>query len=130
MYKRQRVRRGRACRAGTTTAYSWGDTIASDDANYNSYIGQTTDVGEYSANPWGFFDMHGNVWEWTADAYGTYASGAQTDPFNAGATGSNRVYRGGGWLNSGASSRSAVRYGNIDPSSRYTSLGFRVGLIE
>ena len=69
-----------ACRAGTTTAYSWGVDINSSDANYNSNIGQTADVGQYSANPWGFFDMHGNVWEWTADWYAAYSSGAQTDP--------------------------------------------------
>ena len=56
-----------ACRAGTTTAYSWGATIATSNANYNNTIGQTTDVGQYAANPWGFFDMHGNVFEWTAD---------------------------------------------------------------
>jgi formylglycine-generating enzyme required for sulfatase activity len=113
-----------ACRAGTTTAYSWGDSITTSDANYNNSIGQTTDVGEYSANPWGFFDMHGNVWEWTADAWGTYASGAQTDPFNAVATGT-RAYRGGSWITSGASLRSAYRNG-INPSSRLT-MGFRVG---
>ena len=86
-----------ACRAGTTTAYSWGDAITTDNANYSSSgYSQTRDVGIYSANPWGFFDMHGNVWEWTADAWGAYASGAQTDPFNAGTTSS---YRGrSGWF--------------------------------
>ena len=51
-----------ACRAGTTSAYSWGDSINTTDANYNSTISQTINVGSYSANPWGFFDMHGNVW--------------------------------------------------------------------
>ena len=80
-----------ACRAGTTTAYSWGDDINSSNANYNSNIGQTADVGQYSANPWGFFDMHGNVWEWTADWYTAYSSGAQTDPEGP-ATGSGRVF--------------------------------------
>ena len=64
-----------ACRAGTTTAYSWGNDINSTRANYNWDGGpnsgndfkQTRDVGQYAANPWGFFDMHGNVWEWVHD---------------------------------------------------------------
>jgi len=53
-----------ACRAGTTTAYSWGDSITTSNANYSdSGYSQTRDVGQYAANPWGFFDMHGNVLE-------------------------------------------------------------------
>jgi formylglycine-generating enzyme required for sulfatase activity len=114
-----------ACRAGTTTVYSWGDSITTSNANYNSNIGQTADVGQYSANPWGFFDMHGNVWEWTADWYGGYSSGAQTDPEGP-ASGSYRVGRGGSWGNTGTSLRSAFRY-DLSPSYRGINIGFRVG---
>ena len=114
-----------ACRAGTTTAYSWGDTITTSDANYNNTIAQTTDVGQYSANPWGFFDMHGNVWEWTSDWYASYSSGAVTDPEGP-ATGSNRVFRGGFWGNAGPNLRSALRLSS-NPSYRNSHLGFRVG---
>ena len=57
-----------ACRAGTNTMYSWGNDINATRANYSSSgLSQTRDVGYYDANPWGFFDMNGNVWEWTAD---------------------------------------------------------------
>ena len=73
-----------ACRAGTTSAFSFGDVISTNDANYNDVIGETSSVGQYSPNPWGFFDMHGNVWERTADAWGGYQSEEQTDPLNAG----------------------------------------------
>ena len=54
-----------ACRAGTKTAYSWGNQITLKSANYaSSSIKTTSKVGSYQPNPWGFFDMHGNVWEW------------------------------------------------------------------
>jgi len=115
-----------ACRAGTTTTYSWGDTITSENANYGQQVGQPSTVGNYAANPWGFFDMHGNVWEWTADAYASYATGAQTDPFNVGTTGSTRVLRGGTWSNLDASLRSACRL-FVSPSFRFSIIGFRVG---
>ena len=115
-----------ACRAGTTTAYSWGETISASDANYNGSIGQTTNVGSYSVNPWGFFDMHGNVWEWTADAVGSYITGAQNDPLNVGTAGSTRVSRGGSWGTPLSYLRSAGRGGY--PSSYRSNIGFRLAL--
>ena len=122
-----------ACRAGTTTAFSWGDTITTDHANYRSSgYSQTRDVGLYSANPWGFFDMHGNVEEWTADAWDHYASGAQTDPFNAGVTGSRRVYRGGSYSSSGPDYSGHTRLHSASRGIEYPGnpnirIGFRVG---
>lgn len=71
-----------ACRAGTTTAYSWGNTITPNDANWNhgNDANTTMEVGQFSANPWGFYDMHGNVWEWVGDWKANYPGGAQTNP--------------------------------------------------
>ena len=125
-----------ACRAGTTTAYSFGDTITSDDANYNwdgywntgEDFQQTRDVGQYSANRWGFFDMHGNVWEWTADAWGVYVSGDQTDPLMMGENGSSRVIRGGAWNHYDFNSRAAYRTqpGGNSSSSKDATIGFRL----
>jgi formylglycine-generating enzyme required for sulfatase activity len=117
-----------ACRAGTSTAYSWGITISSSNANYNpSGYSQTRDVGQYAANPWGFFDMHGNVWEWTADWYqAAYPTGNPVVDPTGPASGSIRVYRGGSWYKDGPFLRSAKRH-YLTPGSRYHSIGFRVG---
>jgi formylglycine-generating enzyme required for sulfatase activity len=117
-----------ACRAGTTTVYSWGAAIATSNANYNSSgLSQTTDVGQYAANPWGFFDMHGNVWEWTNDWYQVaYPTGNPVIDPTGPASGSYRVLRGGSWFNGGAYLRSAQRDA-YPPSTRHNTLGFRVG---
>ena len=115
-----------ACRAGTNTVYSWGATIAPSNANYSSSgFGQTRDVGQYAANPWGFFDMHGNVYEWVADRYGTYPAVPVTDPTGS-ALGSDRVYRGSSWSNDAMHLRAAKR-DNSAPSSRSHYVGFRLG---
>ncbi len=122
-----------ACRAGTTTAYSWGNDINASRANYNWDGGpndgndsqQTVEIGQFSANPWGFYDMHGNVWEWVQDWKANYLTGAQTDPEGP-ASGSHRVLRGGSWHAGGALLRSALRNQSL-PSRRDNGIGFRVG---
>jgi formylglycine-generating enzyme required for sulfatase activity len=123
-----------ACRAGTTIPYSWGVTIASSNANYNWDGGindgndfkQTRDVGQYAANPWGFFDMHGNVWEWVSDWMANYFTGTQTDPEGP-ASGSPRVMRGGSWKDGAPFLRSARRF-DLIPSLLDKNIGFRVSL--
>jgi formylglycine-generating enzyme required for sulfatase activity len=117
-----------ACRAGTTTMYSWGNDINATRANYSvSGLSQTRDVGYYAANPLGFFDMHGNVWEWTADWYqAAYPTGNPVVDPSGPASGSNRVLRGGSWNYDGTSLRSAKRIRDT-PSTRLSFIGFRVG---
>ena len=123
-----------ACRAGTVTAYSWGDALNGDKANCDGnypcgttvkgrYRQETADVGSYSPNAWGFYDMHGNVWEWCSDWYGSYGGDA-TNPTGA-ASGGYRVLRGGSWFNDARVCRSAHRY-SINPGYRYDYYGFRL----
>ena len=114
-----------ACRAGTTTAYSFGAKITPKDANYNdSGTDEPVAVGSYKPNAFGLYDMHGNVWEWCEDWEADYPKGAVTDPKGP-ATGENRVLRGGSFFFSGSAARSSFRL-NFSPSYRYYNFGFRL----
>ncbi len=123
-----------ACRAGTTTAFSFGNTATSVEANFDgnspygttrkgTYLEKTAAVGSYQANAWGLYDMHGNVDEWCADAWdcSTVLPGG-TNPL--GKNGLYRVVRGGSWGDYGKGCRAAhrSRYATVN---RYWYLGFR-----
>ncbi len=82
-------------------------------------------MGSYSANAFGLYDMHGNVWEWCLDSYASYGAAAVTDPFVTG--GSDRVLRGSSWGNTSYHCRSAYR-GNLSPGYSFDSIGFRAVL--
>ncbi len=111
-----------ACRAGTKTAYWYGNSADSSKMNYDS--SETKTVKSYAPNPWGLYDMHGNVWEWTSDYYGDYPTGIAVDPKGPNSA-SNRVFRGGSWRIYGGDCRSAIRFwGSSD--RRSSNLGFRV----
>jgi len=127
-----------ACRAGTKTPFYFGETITPDLVNYNGnytygkapkgiYREQTTDVGSFPANPFGLYDMHGNVWEWCADHWhGNYeAAPSDGGSWTTNKNSKNRVLRGGSWYEYPSSCRAACRASN-SPANRISGVGFRV----
>jgi formylglycine-generating enzyme required for sulfatase activity len=134
-----------ACRAGTSTAFNFGNVIQGGDANFDTRytysassgeafvsspsippLNRTTTVGNYVDNAWGLYDMHGNVWEWCQDRYGSYPTGSVIDPQGP-TSGANRVIRGGYWEHHGYFCRSAVHEQYI-PSATGSAVGFRIVL--
>lgn len=140
-----------ACRAGTTTPFYFGETITTDLGNYRGtdwdyqgtvypgnyaqgpkgeYREQTTDVGKFPANPFGLFDMHGNIWEWCQDEWHENYNGAPKDGSAWLIDNDNyRLLRGGSWDFDPWFCRSAVRnYGARD--LRVNAVGFRVVVVR
>ena len=128
-----------AARAGTRTAFHYGNSLSSRQANFDGnypyggagkgpYLEKTVTVGSYERNRWGLYDMHGNVWAWCSDWYGDYSGSSVTDPTGAN-TGSYRVSRGGGWSSLPQYARSANRDWSA-PEFRNNYLGFRVALSQ
>ncbi len=138
----------KAARGGTSgQRFPWGNTITHSLANYYSDASYpydtsptrgyhpsfqaggypyTSPVGYFAPNGYGLYDMAGNVWHWSWDWYGSYSSGAQTDPRGPN-SGSARVLRGGSWDSTANYCRSAQRY-DSDPSVRDCDFGFRLVL--
>lgn len=118
-----------AARAGTGSSYSFGDdaSLLERHAWYEDNADQTTHpVGRKEPNPWGFYDMHGNVWEWVQDWHDDYHSDSVTDPVGP-ATGTVRALRGGSWYFSARHCRSSYRF-NYTPDDRREHTGFRLAL--
>jgi formylglycine-generating enzyme required for sulfatase activity len=133
-----------ACRAGTTTPFSFGSMVTTDQINYDGnypYPGcpvgpnrrRTVPVASLPANPWGLYEMHGNVWEWCADEWHATYDGAPTDGRawvdGAANRGAGRVLRGGSWSLSARNARSAYRFA-FDANFCDVFLGFRCALMQ
>jgi sulfatase modifying factor 1 len=124
-----------ACRAGTTTPFYTGNNLMTSQANFNGnqpygnngkgeYRGKILPVGSFSSNPWGLYDMYGNVREWCNDRYNVYQTDSQTNPVGP-ASGTDRIFRGCCWGCSTQACRSAHRYYG-ETTRRDSGLGIRL----
>ena len=137
-----------ACRAGTTTATAFGNSLSSKQANFKGdkpynggepgpSLGKAAPVGSYPPNPWGIHDMHGNTYEWCRDwAHAKITGGVDPDLHDALDTaqknrggGNSRIRRGGAWTDDGWVLRSAFRV-RFEPERRYDHIGFRVVIVR
>ena len=118
-----------ACRAGTQTRYSFGD----DESKLNEYAwyaknsgSKTHSISRKKPNPWGLYDMHGNIWEWVQDKWHENYNGSPSDgSIWEDGDSFDRVSRGGSWYCDAESCRSAGRF-RRDPDSLFSNLGFRL----
>jgi formylglycine-generating enzyme required for sulfatase activity len=120
-----------AARAGTTTPYWWGTSIADGQANFKAgadghWRQHTVPVRTFEPNPWGIYQVHGNVWEWIEDGWSpSYAGAPQDGRVRQETASSKRVVRGGSWLNGPRGVRSARRHA-AEPGLRRSDIGFRI----
>jgi formylglycine-generating enzyme required for sulfatase activity len=126
-----------ATRAGTTTPFWWGSSISTEQANYNGYAyhnsgyrneyrQRTLPVDSFGPNPWGLYQVHGNVFEWTEDCEHVYSSAPSDGAAFKSAGCRYRVVRGGSWYSNPGDLRAAYRQ-TRSSDSRSNDLGFRVG---
>lgn len=131
-----------ACRAGTTTPFSFGANITPEQVNYDGnypyagsqkglYREQTVPVASLLPNPWGLYEMHGNVWEWTQDHWHDNYRDAPTDgsAWVSSEAGAGRVIRGGSWYDDARYMRAACR-ARVAPGDRDGALGFRCARVQ
>ena len=114
-----------ACRAGTTTPYSWGEQITPEQVNHAMKNMKTVPVKALPKNEWGLYQMHGNVWEWCIDGFGKYLQKDLNDLVISSGKGHLRMVRGGCWSVDGKYCRaSAISY--FDANNRDDIIGFRL----